>query len=65
MVQTLNRLADRVLARLVPTAQADAACAYVWESCGCTLGLRYRRKCMNGCPQVPNHCYPCEAWGTC
>ncbi|MEV4140118.1 hypothetical protein AB0J72_49160 [Dactylosporangium sp. NPDC049742] len=65
MVQTMGRLADRVLARLAPTAEADAGCTYEWETCYCKGGLRYRRKCMYGCSGVPNHCYSCTVTGTC
>ena len=60
-------LADRALALIVPRAEAEAGCSYVWLSCngGCTGGLRYRKRCMSGCSGVPNHCYPCSVTGTC
>lgn len=65
MVQALNRLADRVLTRLAPAADAAAGCTYQWEICYCSRGLMYRRKCMYGCSGVPNHCYSCIVSGTC
>ncbi|WP_433073436.1 hypothetical protein ACQP1P_25560 [Dactylosporangium sp. CA-052675] len=64
MVALVNRLADRMLARLVPAARAEADCAY-HLSCWCSGGLHWCQKCMNGCPGVPNHCYAKYATGTC
>lgn len=62
----LGRLADRVLAMVVPKSEASAAsCTYQWEYCYCSGGIAYRRRCMRGCPGVPNHCYSCTASGTC
>lgn len=66
MTGILGSLADRVLNRLVPTTTAHAACTYQVEPCYCSRGLRYGRKCMRGCSQVPNHCYSCTiVMGTC
>ncbi len=65
MRAALTKLADRMLARVVPRVEAAAGCSYVWETCYCSKGLRYGRKCMYGCPGVPNHCYPCGVVGTC
>ena len=63
---TLGKLADRMLLRLAPRVDADAACVYEWYGCGCSGGLRYGKKCMYGCSGVPNHCYPCNTViGTC
>ncbi|MBO3748316.1 hypothetical protein J5X84_19760 [Streptosporangiaceae bacterium NEAU-GS5] len=66
MVKAVSRLADNLLARVAPKAQASAGCTYQWYLCYCSGGLRYSQKCMFGCPQVPNHCYPCDTiTGTC
>lgn len=58
-------LADRALALIVPRAEAEAGCSYVYTSCYCQGGLRYRKRCMSGCSGVPNHCYPCIVTGSC
>ncbi|WP_433046598.1 hypothetical protein [Dactylosporangium sp. CS-033363] len=63
MAKTLGRIADRVLGRLAPSA--DAGCAYEWVTCQCKGGLRYQKRCMYGCSGVPNHCYSCTVTGTC
>jgi hypothetical protein len=65
MPSTLARIADRMLAVVAPRVEASASCKYAWYACYCSGGLRYRKKCMIGCNQVPNHCYPCEVTGTC
>ncbi|GAA1775671.1 hypothetical protein [Luedemannella helvata] len=64
MVQALGRLADRVMTRLAPTTEAAAGCSYEWEYCYCKGHVTYRRRCMYGCPGVPNHCYSCSATGS-
>ncbi|HXV94740.1 MAG TPA: hypothetical protein VD813_15660 [Pseudonocardia sp.] len=60
-----TRLADRMLARIVPRVEASASCSYYWSTCGCSGGLRRAKRCMSGCPGVPNHCYSCEVVGSC
>jgi hypothetical protein len=60
-----TRLADRLVARIVPRTDASAGCSYYWSTCYCSGGLRYAKKCMSSCPGVPNHCYSCEVVGTC
>jgi hypothetical protein len=65
MTGIMGRLADRLLNRLVPTTTAEAACTYEWYTCYCSGGLRYRKRCMYGCSQVPDHCYSCTVTGTC
>jgi len=65
MVKAASRLADRLLVRLAPRAEASAGCSYVWYTCFCSGGLRYAKKCMYYCPGVPNHCYSCIVVGTC
>jgi hypothetical protein len=64
MVALVNRLADRMLARIAPSRQAEASCAYE-TGCWCSGGLRYCQRCMYGCPGVPNHCYPKYVAGAC
>ena len=65
MVNSLGRLADRVLGRIAPRIDASAGCSYDWYTCYCSGGLRYAKKCMYGCSGVPNHCYSCGVVGTC
>ena len=64
MVALVNRLADRMIARLVPSGTAGADCSY-HLSCWCSGGLHWCQKCMYSCPGVPNHCYAKYATGTC
>jgi hypothetical protein len=65
MTRTLTRVADRLLAKVAPRIEAAAGCSYVWETCGCINHLLKRRRCMRGCPGVPNHCYSCVTTSTC
>jgi hypothetical protein len=60
-----NRLADRLAARIVPRLDASAGCSYYYTTCYCVYGDRYAKKCMSGCPGVPNHCYSCTRVGSC
>jgi hypothetical protein len=49
MLSKVNGLADRVLARIVPSVEAAAACvpsAYYYQY-KCVENLKYRRQCMN------------------
>jgi hypothetical protein len=66
MISAIGRLADRMLVRIAPRAEASAGCSYAWYICYCSGGLRYSQQCMYGCPQVPNHCINgCQVVGTC
>lgn len=66
MTTIATRLADRVLARVAPRVEAAAGCSYHFERCYCVYrGPLYLKRCMYGCPGVPNHCYPCKAEGNC
>jgi hypothetical protein len=66
MTATLTRIADRILAAVAPRVEADASCVYRWQSCYCVYrGPYYAKKCMRGCSQVPDHCYPREYRGPC
>jgi hypothetical protein len=65
MSNLVGHLSDRLLARFAPKIDASAGCAYQWYTCFCSGGLRYAKRCMQGCPGVPNHCSGCQAVGTC
>lgn len=65
MLSSVARLSDRLLARFAPKIDASAGCSYYWSICYCSGGLRYSKRCMSGCPGVPNHCYSCTVVGTC
>jgi hypothetical protein len=65
MRNAVGRLADRLLVRLAPRADASADCTYHWYTCYCSRGLRYAQKCIYNCPGVPYHCYSCTVVGTC
>lgn len=59
MVTMLNRLADRALARVLPSAEAAAGCTpsttYQYK---CTEHVKYRRQCVRN-----SMCYTtCYAW---
>jgi hypothetical protein len=65
MIDAFGRVADRLLVRLAPRIDASAGCAYFYSFCFCSGGLRYAKKCMYGCIDAPNHCYPCAVVGAC
>ena len=61
MTATIGRLADRMLRTVAPKIDASAACTYQWtQYCYCVYHVSYWKRCMYGCPGVPNHCYGCE-----
>jgi hypothetical protein len=64
MIDTVNRLADRMLARLVPQGEA-AACGKFWRVCSCTGGKLYQKLCDGGCNGIPVYCSECNWTGYC
>lgn len=53
----VTKMADRVLARIAPRVDAAAGCTYEYTYCYCIYRVGYyAKKCMYGCPGVPNHC---------
>ena len=60
---TIQRLADRVLARFVPEVEVAAACSYL-ETCRCEGYVRFQRRCYSGCG-IPSHCGPCNITTRC
>ncbi|WP_157099672.1 hypothetical protein [Microbispora sp. ATCC PTA-5024] len=55
MTRTIQRLADRMVARLVPASQAAAiSCSYDWAGC-------WRRTCCSGAG-VPGGGLSCSGW---
>lgn len=61
----LNRLADRILNRILPHESADAVCTDTYrESCTlCAGGRIYFKKCQN-CNGFKS-CTPCQYWTAC
>jgi hypothetical protein len=55
----VGRLADGMLARLLPRAEA-AACGGFWSTCGCRSGILWQKWCNGGCNGIPVYCQPCE-----
>jgi hypothetical protein len=64
MVRTANRLADRVLERLMPRGEASACSEYL-SRCYCVNRIVYYRRCGGGCNGIPHYCYQCVAFGGC
>ena len=64
-MRLINRAAAHLASRVLRKLPAQAGCSYYWSTCYCSGGLRYAKRCMSGCPGVPNHCYSCTVVGTC
>jgi hypothetical protein len=61
----LNRIADRILAAVLPHQEAAAPCGYYYQLCYCSGGLRYSRQCRD-CTGGGSCCGSCTViTGTC
>lgn len=71
-MRTVNRLADKLLTRLVPQIQTDAATCVqgrtVWRTCYCSRGMRIGQPCyfIRDGDNLICGCFACQAViGTC
>lgn len=60
MVGFVGRMADGMLARLLPRTEA-AACSEYWVTCFCDgEGILWQKKCGGGCNGIPHYCRSCQ-----
>ena len=57
MTTFMTTVADRMLARIAPKAEAAAACSYS-VYCYCSFQVKYYKTCYQ-CPGVPYYCTAC------
>lgn len=61
----VNRIADRIMSAVLPHAKAAAPCGpYVYQTCYCSGGLRYQRRCRD-CTGAGGGCTSCYVAGSC
>lgn len=69
MTRTMARLADRLIAEIVPHVDASAACPSVLRFCYCKVGVwntldLYMKEYIR-CPGYPDILIRCSYWGRC